>query len=116
MKYWIIDHSTTTNEAASHAGGDSGKGGDLLYRWGNPRAYRRGVEADQKLFGQHHVHWVKEGLTHAGKIMVFNNQHGADFSSVNVIGPLVDGSGTYVLENGKFGPIDQDYIYKTSAS
>ena len=39
---WIIDHSTTTEEAASHTGGRRGKGGDLLYRWGNPRAYRYG--------------------------------------------------------------------------
>ncbi len=37
---WVIDHSTTTAEAAGHSGGNSGKGGDLLYRWGNPEAYR----------------------------------------------------------------------------
>src|SRR5262249_49444459 len=39
---WIIDHSTNTAQAAAHSGGRYGKGGDLLYRWGNPRAYRAG--------------------------------------------------------------------------
>src|SRR5436305_14378831 len=38
-EFWIIDHSTTTSDAAGHKGGKRGKGGDLLYRWGNPRAY-----------------------------------------------------------------------------
>lgn len=40
---WIIDHRTTTAEAVGHMGGRRGSGGDLLYRWGNPRVYRAGT-------------------------------------------------------------------------
>ena len=40
---WIIDHSASPAQAAGHQGGRQGQGGDLLYRWGNPRAYRAGT-------------------------------------------------------------------------
>ena len=35
----MIDHSTTTSEAQSDTGGNYNKGGDLIYRFGNPNTY-----------------------------------------------------------------------------
>ena len=70
---WIIDHSASREEAAGSAGGDAGKGGDLLYRWGNPRAYRAGTPADQRLFFPHAAHWIPDGAPGAGNVLVFNN-------------------------------------------
>lgn len=91
---WIIDHSTTLAEASSHLGGNSGKGGDLLYRWGNPASYNTGAAADKKFFGQHNAHWIDKGLPYENKIMVFNNglnRTGGNYSTAEIIEPPVDG-------------------------
>lgn len=112
---WIIDHSTTTAEAATGAGGKSGKGGDLLYRWGNPFAWFAGTPADQKLFGQHDPHWIAEGLPGAGNILIFNNGSDADFrpfSSVEEIQPPLQTDGNYYRpRDSAFGPVDSVWSY-----
>ena len=107
-EFWIIDHSTTTAEAAGHKGGRSGKGGDLLYRWGNPRLYRAGTKADQTLFAQHNANWIRPGLPGEGHLLVFNNgarRPDGSYSSVDELVLPVDSQGHYALEPGKaFGP------------
>ena len=93
---YIIDHSTTTEEAAGHTGGMYGKGGDFLYRWGNPQAYDHGGPADQQFGGQHDSRWIESGFPGEGGIMVFNNDGTfAAQSSVDVIYPPQDSPGVY---------------------
>lgn len=112
---WIIDHSTTTAQAASHAGGKSGKGGDLLYRWGNPRAYRSGTNVDQKLFAQHNAHWIPKGLPGENHVIIFNNGQGrpdGTYSTIEEIVLPVDKNGAYALEPGlAWGPEETHWTY-----
>lgn len=62
---WVIDHATTTEEAA-------GSGGDLVYRFGNPEAWRNAAAA-RLFWTQHHPNFIAEGLPGAGHLMIFMN-------------------------------------------
>lgn len=113
---WILDHSTSTDEAKGSTGGKSGKGGDILYRWGNPIAYRAGLEDDQKLFYQHDVHWVAKGLPGEGHLMIFNNgrsRPAGNFSTVLELIPPTDADGNYILEAGSaYGPAEPTWKHE----
>ncbi len=105
---WVIDHGTTTEEAA-------GRRGDLLYRWGNPRAYDRGEAGDQQLFAQHDARWIPAGHPGAGNLLVFNNGTrwpDRPYSSVIEIEPPLEPDGRYAIRTGSpYGPKQPAWEY-----
>ncbi|MBU79317.1 MAG: hypothetical protein CMD29_04235 [Flavobacteriales bacterium] len=112
---WIIDHSTTTQEATTSTGGDFNKGGDLLYRWGNPAAYQRGSESDQKFEFQHNCSWIPKGLPNEGKIMIFNNGSDRLFSSVDIINPTLNSNNYLFSDQQTYLPDDTFFSYSDTA-
>jgi hypothetical protein len=115
---WIIDHSTTTAEAKEHSGGARGKGGDLLYRWGNPVCYGAGGTSDQRYFQQHDVEWVRPGYPGAGNLTCFNNGLGrGNYSTVDEFTPAINSDGSYSITTGSaFSPATYTWTYQGTAT
>ena len=110
---WIIDHSTNTVQAAGHSGGTRGKGGDLIYRWGNPICY--GAGTNQKYYQQHDVEWIKPGYPGEGHLSCFNNGVSLNYSSIDEITTPVDVNGNYALVSGSaYGPSNFTWTYTAS--
>ena len=111
----VIDHGTTTAEAKAGVGGKRGKGGDFLYRWGNPQAYRSGGPADMRFYRQHDATWIPARYPRGGHMLVFNNgigRPGGDLSSVDEIVTPMTSTGDYLFAAGKaFGPAKPVWTY-----
>jgi hypothetical protein len=111
---WIIDHSTTPLESTGHSGGRYGKGGDFLYRWGNPENYARGTTDDRTLFNQHDVQWIDAGLPGAGHVLVFNNGDMTQrpYSTVVELAlPLNEDSSYSITGDQAYGPTELAWEY-----
>jgi hypothetical protein len=88
---FIINHST----------------GRIVYRWGNPRNYGRGIANDQRLWFQHAPRWVRQGRPGFGNITIFSNNVGRNgmppfTSSVEEITPPLDANGNYIVPEHPF--------------
>ena len=98
---FVIDHGTSSEEASSHSGGDYGRGGDFLYRWGNPQNYDRGNNSDKTLDDQHSINWIPDGSPGQGNFILFNN----GFNEATEFVPPMDEDGFYTIEDGQpYGP------------
>lgn len=78
---WVIDHSTTINEAASNTGGNYNKGGDLLYRFGNPEAYDN--IGNRLFYNNHFPNLIEKEVPGKDNMLVFvNKDEGVERSAV----------------------------------
>ena len=115
-EFWIIDHGTTSAEAAGHSGGNRGLGGDIIYRWGNPQAYNSGTDEDHILYFQHDAQWIPPGYPGEGNILIFNNglnQPGDEYSSIVEVTTTADSGGNYPLPDSGIahGPAEPLWTY-----
>jgi hypothetical protein len=115
-EWYVIDHSTTTAQAASHSGGNSGKGGDFLYRWGNPQVYQ--ATGTKILNVTHDAHWIPEftetSYANSGRLAGFNNQgvSPSQSSIEQVVPPLVGNYSYSITAGAAFAP--STYTQRTS--
>jgi hypothetical protein len=105
---FIIDNSTTIEEAATESGGRWNKGGEFLFRFGTNATYTSS-DTVQQFYFQHNAQWIENTLEGVPGITVFNNGRyrplpfpQKPFSNVVKIIPTID-------------PVDFSYVEEANA-
>ncbi|MEI8204042.1 MAG: aryl-sulfate sulfotransferase [Bacteroidota bacterium] len=113
---FVIDHSTTTAEAAGHTGGNSGHGGDIIYRWGNPASYEATGTAFLNVV--HDAHWISADNPYFPNYLgAFNNKGGfGGRSAVDVFSPPYNGYNYNLTLGSAYGPTNYSWLYTADTS
>ena len=105
---WVLDHSTTSAEAATSAGGVRGQGGELIYRWGNPAVYdfHNGPNTQGFLRRAHDPRWSVDPVSGELQLTVHNNDRvdntpGDIESQALALDLPLNQSGDYVINNAE---------------
>ena len=77
---WVIDHSTSLTESQGASGGNYNKGGDLIYRFGNPNTYN---SLGNKIFDKNHFpNLLEDNVEGDGNVLVYVNGNSTEQSIV----------------------------------
>ena len=108
---FVIDHSTTTAQAAGHTGGNSGHGGDIIYRWGDPAAY--GATGTQIFHVVHDAHWVPaDNPYYPNYLCGFNNDGGlGGLSAIDIFSPPYSGYNYSLTLGSAYAPSTYSWLY-----
>ncbi len=99
---WVIDHSTTIEEARGSEGGQAGFGGDLLFRFGNDLVYN---ETGVTLFdGQHNARFLDDRIT------LFDNGRTRMSSAPIVVSPELGRDENFILDTTFKASLDSSYV------
>jgi hypothetical protein len=112
---FVIDHSTTTAEAAGHTGGNSGKGGDFLYRWGNPASY--GASGTTMFNTIHDAHWISsDNPNYPNYLCGYKNNVQPTKTQIVIWNPPYDGYNYSLTLGQAYAPSTYAYQYTSTFS